>query len=88
MSRARNWENPCDQIRNLLSQYLDGELEPGRRDEVQQHLRICGRCEGIAEGLRDTIGLAHRYGQVQAPEHLRQRLGRMLKIAGTRRQET
>ena len=34
----------CDEVRTLLSGYIDGELDEKDRDIVEQHLAVCEAC--------------------------------------------
>jgi anti-sigma factor (TIGR02949 family) len=42
----------CDEADRFLDAYLDGELEPGRRAEVEEHLAGCPECQQKLNGLR------------------------------------
>lgn len=50
----------CEEVDDLLSEYLDGEL--GARDaaEVEVHLAICPGCARFAEELAATVAALHR----------------------------
>jgi predicted anti-sigma-YlaC factor YlaD len=43
----------CQQIDEMLSGYLDGELTQGDRQRVDLHLESCSRCRGVYEELAD-----------------------------------
>ncbi len=38
-----------------MSEYLDGELAPGRRARMERHARDCPECERLLAGLRAVI---------------------------------
>ncbi len=42
----------CDLPRELLSGYLDGELDREQKEEVEQHLRECEECRNEIEELK------------------------------------
>jgi anti-sigma factor RsiW len=42
----------CEEIRGLLSDYTDGELDLVRELEIEQHLRECPICAGVVERSR------------------------------------
>ena len=42
----------CDEADRFLDAYLDGELEPGKRAELEQHLAGCAECQKKLAGLR------------------------------------
>src|SRR5689334_1112262 len=43
---------PCPEPRDLLSAYLDGELDPAARQTIARHLEECARCRADVEGQR------------------------------------
>ena len=61
----------CQQIQDLLSEYVDGDLAPDAASRVRLHLEQCGGCEELASDLsamRDAAtGLALELDGVAAP---------------------
>ena len=47
-----------DRFTDSLSDYLDGELNPSRREEMELHLRDCGECASTLVSLRRVVGRA------------------------------
>jgi hypothetical protein len=45
----------CDEVRRLLSGYLDGELDEKERDAVEKHLAECDACRAEHEKLRNLV---------------------------------
>lgn len=45
----------CDEVKTLLSGYLDGELEEKSRDVVEQHLAVCEVCRAEYEKLKTLV---------------------------------
>jgi anti-sigma factor RsiW len=45
---------PCPEPRDLLSAYLDGELDPATRQTIARHLEECARCRADVEGQRQV----------------------------------
>ena len=43
----------CQRITRMLSAFQDGELDPGRRQEVERHLAGCAACRREWEGLQE-----------------------------------
>ena len=72
----------CQEIKNLMDAYLDGELDPVTSQKVEQHLRDCGECEQANEV--DTA-MAHAISQAapyyKAPLELRERIQVSLREA-------
>jgi len=42
----------CENYREKLSAYIDGELDYESRAKVEKHLLNCGECRGLLEGMR------------------------------------
>ena len=60
----------CDNVRERLTAYLDGDLDPDRGTVVRGHLRTCDACRKIAEQeavLRDGL---QALPTVDPPNHL------------------
>jgi anti-sigma factor RsiW len=47
----------CEPFFSSLSPFVDGELAPGERMRVEQHLASCGDCTGRVADLRGESGL-------------------------------
>ncbi len=50
----------CEQVRERLSAWLDGELAPDARGEVAAHLKDCGECRrelALLARLDSTLGI-------------------------------
>jgi anti-sigma factor RsiW len=52
-----------DQWIDRLSEYLDGELDPGERIAIEAHLGSCPECTALLADLRRVIGRARRAEQ-------------------------
>lgn len=57
----------CQDLVELLTDYLDGVLEPARQTEVEAHLRLCPPCRAYLAQIRETVG---RLGRVEATDRL------------------
>ncbi|MDP8236025.1 MAG: zf-HC2 domain-containing protein [Candidatus Erginobacter occultus] len=55
----------CEEITDLLSGYLDGELDEGERKRVEEHLSVCPAC---AEELRALRGCVEGIGSLEEVE--------------------
>ncbi len=55
----------CDVVRDLLIEYLDGDLGHGEGDELERHLAECVECTHEMELLKRTFGLLHEDGYVE-----------------------
>ena len=58
-------EQTCAGWDEELSALLDGELDPGQREEVEVHVASCERCSERVEALRAVDA---RLGEIPLPE--------------------
>jgi len=65
----------CEEMKNLMDAYLDGELDPVTSQRVEQHLRDCPKCE---QAYEVETAMAHAISQAapyyKAPIELRERI--------------
>lgn len=67
MSRGYGGRAECRPVAELLSAYLDGEVDAGERTRVEAHLEVCEACRAELESLRATAGMLHRLPLEPAP---------------------
>ncbi|MFH1732635.1 MAG: zf-HC2 domain-containing protein, partial [Planctomycetota bacterium] len=60
----------CEEIKELLSEYVDGELPAADAASVGQHLAGCDACRAEFEALRQTAALVRSLPRADAPEGL------------------
>lgn len=77
----------CVQVRSLLSAYLDGAVPGKEMHEIAGHLRVCGECEGLYDGLRRAQNLLARVGRANAPEDLSLKLRVAISHEAARRRQ-
>ena len=58
----------CKEFVEVLTDYLDGALEPAERADVERHLVICRGCSNYTEQMRSTIGLLRRIADERPAE--------------------
>lgn len=46
----------CEEVRALMSDYVDAELDIDSRKRVERHVRFCHRCHTVLANLRQTLG--------------------------------
>jgi len=70
----------CGEVLELLSDYLDGDLAPERRTQVEDHLRGCEGCSRFGGEFRVTVRAlrAHLAEPVPLPASARARLRQAL----------
>ncbi len=72
----------CEEIKNLMDAYLDGELDPVTSQKAEEHLRDCPKCEQAYEvetAMAHAISRAAPY--YKAPPELRERIQVSLREA-------
>jgi predicted anti-sigma-YlaC factor YlaD len=55
----------CEQIDELLSDFIDDELSEGARAGVEQHLRTCDACAASYKQLLRTVRFVRKNGRVR-----------------------
>ena len=58
----------CDEVIDLLSNYIEDALSPDERSRVDEHLALCDGCETYLEQIRETIRLSGMVTEEQVPE--------------------
>ena len=53
----RTTENGCERVQELLSAYVDGELNKHRSWAVERHLAACPACRAMGEQMREVSRL-------------------------------
>ena len=48
-------EMPCQDLVEVITDYLEGELPERDRTRFEEHLALCGKCEEYLEQFRRTI---------------------------------
>lgn len=61
----------CEQAMELLSPWLDGELDPELREALEAHLEACPNCKALADTLRGLDGAVAGLRE-PAPQSLKQ----------------
>lgn len=64
----------CNELVELITPYLDGELSPEQRARIEEHLAICDGCMNALEQMRETIRVTGSLTEEQIPEPQRQAL--------------
>jgi anti-sigma factor RsiW len=77
----------CEEVWREVSNYLDGEVEPGLRVAMQEHIRGCKRCAAVVDGTRNVLQLYGDERMLEVPLGFSQRLHQRLdeSMPATRR---
>ncbi len=70
-----NETHHCNQLIEMISDYVDGELAPKLCQELERHIKDCNNCQIVVNTLRKTIDLYKDTAVNEVlPEEIRQRL--------------
>ena len=76
-------EIDCQQVRRELSNYLEGDLTPELRLQIESHLAGCSHCAAVHDGVRNVVQLLGDGKLLDLPEGFGKRLyKRLLSEAG------
>ena len=64
----------CRQILRELSDYLDADLPPQLRLQIERHLKECDHCTAVYDGVRNVVRLLGDEKVIELPEGLSERL--------------
>ena len=67
-------ELTCQEVVELVSDYLEGALSPQDRARFEQHLSACDGCTNYVEQMRETLRLTGMLTEEQVPVAQRERL--------------
>ena len=60
----------CQEVVEVLTEYLDGGLATDERELLEQHLLLCAGCGEYLEQLRTAIALTGRLTEEDVPDEL------------------
>jgi Putative zinc-finger len=77
----------CEEVWREVSNYLDGEVEPGLRAAMEEHVHGCKQCAAVIDGTRNVIQLYGDERMLEVPLGFSRRLERRLEanMSGSRR---
>jgi len=67
-------EVDCHHVRRELVDWMEDELSPEMRAQVDLHLRNCEHCTAIYDGARNVVRLLNDERALELPENLSKRL--------------
>ena len=69
----------CKGVIRELSNYIDGDLDPGLRTELERHLNHCEDCTMIVDQTKKSIEILCDSKPVELPSDVRSRLHAALR---------
>lgn len=70
----------CRGVIRELSNFLDGDLDPALRAELERHLEHCDDCRMVVDTTRKTVHLFCHSEPVPLPNEVRDRLHKALEM--------
>jgi predicted anti-sigma-YlaC factor YlaD len=64
----------CQEVVELVTDYLDNVLLPEMRKRLEEHIAECPGCETYIEQIRQTISMLHQLAKEQVSPATRQEL--------------
>ena len=85
--RSKQDKEICQQVTDLILDYLTGELHPDTAAEFKKHLRICPDCVAFLNTYNKTIQMTQSLRYEDIPAEMEKRVRRFLqkKIKGVPR---
>ncbi len=65
---------PCDEMRERLSPYLEGELGESERRALEAHLGECADCAALLAVLRESVASLRTMPEAEPPAHLARKI--------------
>jgi predicted anti-sigma-YlaC factor YlaD len=72
-------ELSCQELVEIVTDYLEEKLTPEERRRVEEHLAACEGCRNYLEQMRDTIRLSGRLDERSIPVPMREQLLRAFR---------
>ena len=73
----------CQEVVELVTDYLEGALEPDEHARVEQHLAGCSKCCAYLDQIRTTIRLVGRVDAASLSAETRRGLVEAFRSFGT-----
>ena len=64
----------CEELLKLLSEYVDGTVDPAVCEEFEKHMAGCSPCQVVVDNIRKTITLYKNGEAYELPAEFRARL--------------
>ena len=64
----------CEDVRAAISNYMDGDVPPDLRLELERHLAECRTCRVLYDTTRRTLQIVTNVGTFEVPETVSEQL--------------
>ncbi len=69
----------CEELLNLLNEYVDGTVDPAICVEFERHMAGCNACQVVVDNIRQTISIYRAGEPLELPTEFRERLHAALR---------
>jgi hypothetical protein len=69
----------CQQLLEMLNEYVDGTVDPALCEEFERHMAGCNPCQVVVDNVRQTITLYKAGQPYELPLVFQQRLREALR---------
>ena len=73
-------EVSCQEVVEILNDYLEGVMQPGDRLRLEEHLMICEGCRNYLAQLETTVGLTGGLTEETVPAEVMARLLEVFRV--------
>ena len=63
----KSFSNHCIEMFEVYSQYIDGELTPAEKQEIELHISTCSECQSCIATLKKTRELCSGMPRIKTP---------------------
>jgi predicted anti-sigma-YlaC factor YlaD len=73
-------EITCHELVELVTEYLEGAMEPSERDRLEVHLSGCRPCRHYLDQMRRTIAVVGKLPEESVPPSAQEELLKVFRV--------
>jgi hypothetical protein len=73
-ARGNMFEISCQEVRRELSNYIEEDVGPTLRAQIEAHVEACGGCRAVYDGVRNILRLVGGGEVLELPQGFSKRL--------------
>lgn len=70
----------CEEVLKELSNFIDGDINPGLRADIEHHLRQCHRCSVLHDSTKKVLYIVGDERVFEVPSGYSERLHKFLTV--------
>jgi len=74
-----------NEIRHMLSEYIDGAVSPKDRTAIEEHLKTCERCSEALKELRQTVAVIRTVEELDPPAWMTQKIMAKVRVEAAKK---